>query len=222
MALTLTQVQLSAALRLGDSAEEVAEATRLLAYVTEAITRHLADAYDTAPAAIVNEAAIRLAGYLFDQPNAGRGLSYANAGRNSGAWAILLPFRVHRAGSTGEAVAAAQEAVGSPGNPVTNVAISGGNLVVTFNDGTTRDEPLPVGHDGRQTAPIRPLSDAAVQDAQATGGRRGEQAAANAQADIDAHEANHPSGGAGTDQTARDAAAANAQSAIDDHERSAT
>ena len=107
MALTLTQAELSAALRLGDSAEEIAEATRLLAFVTEAISRHLGDAYDTAPEAVVNEAAIRLAGYLFDQPNAGRGLSFANAGRNSGAWAILLPFRVHRAGSTGEAVAAA-------------------------------------------------------------------------------------------------------------------
>ena len=33
MALTLTQVELSAAIRLGDSAEEVAEATRLLAFV---------------------------------------------------------------------------------------------------------------------------------------------------------------------------------------------
>ena len=152
MAITLTQAELSAAIRLGDSAEEIAEATRLLAYVTEAITRHLADAYDTAPEAIVNEAAIRLAGYLFDQPNAGRGLSFANAGRNSGAWAILLPFRVHRAGSTGEAVAAAQEAVGTPGNPVTNVAISGGNLVVTFDDGTTHDETLAgdAGHDGRR------------------------------------------------------------------------
>ena len=32
----------------------------------------------------------------------------------------LLPFRVHRAGSTGDAVAAAQEAVGTTGNPVTD------------------------------------------------------------------------------------------------------
>ena len=73
MALTLTQGELSAAIRLGDSAEEVAEATRLLAYVTEAISRHLGDANEAAPEAVVNEAGIRLAGYLFDQPNAGRG-----------------------------------------------------------------------------------------------------------------------------------------------------
>ena len=204
MAVNLTQAQLSAALRLGDSAEEVAEATRLLAYVTEAISRHLGDAYEDAPEAVVDEAGIRLAGYLFDQPNAGRGLSFANAGRNSGAWAILLPFRVHRAGSTGEAVAAAQVAMGTPGNPVTDVAISGGNLVVTFNDGTTRDEPLPAGMAGDGT-------DQAARDAAAAAQVTGDgasTAAAAAQSDIDAHEANHPSGGAGVDQAARDAAAA--------------
>ena len=121
MALTLTQAELSAAVRLGDSTEENAEATRLLAYAIEAIKRHLGDAYEAAPEAVVNEAAIRLAGYLFDQPNAGRGLSFANAGRNSGAWTILLPYRVHRAGTTGEAVAAAQEAVGTPDNQVVGV-----------------------------------------------------------------------------------------------------
>ena len=196
MALTLTQAALSAALRLGDSAEEIAEATRLLAFVTEAISRHLGDAYDTAPEVIVNESAIRLAGYLFDQPNAGRGLSFANAGRNSGAWAILLPFRVHRAGSTGEAVAAAQQAVGTLGNPVLNVAILGGNLIVTFDDGTTRDDPLPAD---------MTTGDGTDQTART--------AAAAAQAEIDAHEATPHN----TDTTARTAAAA-AQADIDAHE----
>ena len=219
MALTLTQAQLSAAIRLGDSAEEVAEATRLLAFVTEAISRHLGAAYEAAPEVIVNEAAIRLAGYLFDQPNAGRGLPFANAGRNSGAWAILLPFRIHRAGSTGEAVAAAQEAMGTPGNPVTNVAISGGNLVVTFDDGTTRTDTLPAGMDGGvldQTA-----RDAAA-DAQATADGRAVQAdidsaVATHTADPDAHHT--PPAGGGTDQTARDAAAT-AQADLDAHESS--
>ena len=215
MALTLTQAELSAALRLGDSPEETAESARLLTYVTEAISRHLGDAYATAPDAIVEEAAIRLGAYLFDAPNAGRGLTYANAGRNSGAWTILLPFRVHRAGSTGEAVAAAQEAVGSPGNPVTNVAISGGNLVVTFNDGTTRDEPLPAGMTGDGTDQTARDAAAAAQGT-ADGATT---AAAAAQSDIDAHEANHPSGGDGVDQAARDAAAA-AQSEINAHEAS--
>ena len=219
MALTLTQAQLSAAIRLGDNAEEVAEATRLLAFVTEAISRHLGAAYEAAPEVIVNEAAIRLAGYLFDQPNAGRGLSFANAGRNSGAWTILLPYRVHRAGTTGDAVAAAQEAMGTPGNPVINVAVVGADLVITFDDGTTRDEPLPAGttRDGAdQTA-----RDAAA-DAQATADGRAVQAdidsaVATHTADPDAHHT--PPAGGGTDQTARDAAAA-AQSEIDAHEAS--
>ena len=94
--MTLTVAELSAALRLGDSAEETAEATRLLAFTTEAVTKHAPDAPDVAH----NEAAIRLAGYLFDQPTAGRGAGYADSLRNSGALAILLPYRVHRAGAT--------------------------------------------------------------------------------------------------------------------------
>ena len=43
---------------------------------------------------------------MFDQPNAGRGAGYADSLRNSGALAILLPWRIHRAGSTGTAAAA--------------------------------------------------------------------------------------------------------------------
>ena len=205
MAISLTQVELSSAIRLGDSAEEVAESTRLLAFATEAISRHLGDAYEAAPVVVVNEAAIRLAGYLFDQPNAGRGLAFANAGRNSGCWAMLLPFRVHRAGSTGEAVAAAQVAVGSPGNPVTNVAISGGNLVVTFDDGTTRDETLPAGMKGDgadQTARDAAAAAQSTADGATT-------VAAAAQSDIDSHEA----GPHNTDAGARTAAAAAAATA---------
>ena len=100
MAVTLTVAELAAAIRLGSSAEETDQATRLLAYVATAVTKHAPDAPDV----VQNEAAIRLAGYLFDQPNAGRGVGYADALRNSGAAAILLPYRVHRAGSTAEAV----------------------------------------------------------------------------------------------------------------------
>ena len=40
MAVTLTAAQLVAALRLSDSPEELAEATRLLAYATEAVTKY--------------------------------------------------------------------------------------------------------------------------------------------------------------------------------------
>ena len=64
MAVNLTAAQLSAALRLGDSSEETAEATRLLAFVTAAVTKHAPDAPDT----IHNEAAIRLAGMPWTPP----------------------------------------------------------------------------------------------------------------------------------------------------------
>ena len=94
MAVSTTVAELRAALRLNDSAEETAEVTRLLAYATEAVTQHAPDASETA----MNEAVRRLAGYLFDQPEAGRGMAYANAMRSSGAARMLLPYRVHRAG----------------------------------------------------------------------------------------------------------------------------
>ena len=103
MVVTITAEDLVAALRLGDSAEETAEVTRLLAYTTEAVTQHAPEASETA----MNEAVRRLAGYLFDQPEAGRGMAYANAMRNSGAARMLLPYRIHRAGYA-DAMAAAQ------------------------------------------------------------------------------------------------------------------
>ena len=99
MAVTITVSALAAALRVGDTTEEAAEVTRLLAYASEAVVKHAPDASDV----VHNEALIRLSGYLFDQPNAGRGVAYAHALRNSGAAAILLPYRVHRAGSTAHA-----------------------------------------------------------------------------------------------------------------------
>jgi len=94
MAVTLTVADLRAALRLNDSAEETAQATRLLAYASEAVERHAPDA----PPAIQNEAVVRLAGYAYDRPEAPAGAGYANELRNSGAASLLLPYRVHRAG----------------------------------------------------------------------------------------------------------------------------
>ena len=94
MAVTITVAELAAALRLGDSAEEVAEATRLLAFATETVQKHAPDA----PAVVQNEAVVRLSGYLFDQPLATRASGFANALRNSGAARMLLAYRVHGAG----------------------------------------------------------------------------------------------------------------------------
>ncbi len=95
MAVTITAGELADALRLGSTPEETAQAARLLATATEAVTKHA----PAAPDAIHNEAAIRFAGYLYDQPYAPRGDGWSNALRNSGATALLLPYVVHRAGA---------------------------------------------------------------------------------------------------------------------------
>ena len=98
MAVTLDAVGLAAALRVGDTPEETSEVTRLLGYAAEAVVQHAPDAPDV----VHNEAVIRLAGYAMDRPTASRGSSYANVLRNSGAASALLPYRVHRAGSTAD------------------------------------------------------------------------------------------------------------------------
>ena len=49
---------------------------------------------------------IRLAAYLFDQPNAAAGAQFANGMRNSGAARILLPYRVVGLGVAGGATGA--------------------------------------------------------------------------------------------------------------------
>ena len=84
---------------MGDTTEETAEATRLLAYATEAITQYAPDA----PDATANEAAVRLAGYLYDAPFAARGATYAAALINSGAASALAPYREQRGGAVQEA-----------------------------------------------------------------------------------------------------------------------
>ena len=103
MAVTLTVDALKTALRLGDTTEETAEATRLLAYCTAAVTKHAPGSTAApVPDAVHNEAVRRLAGYLFDMPSAGRGAAFADALRNSGTLQVLAPYRTHRAGVVAE------------------------------------------------------------------------------------------------------------------------
>ena len=109
MAITITVSELLSALRMGTTTEETAEATRLLGYASQAVSDYLGTAYEGTPASVVNEAAIRLSGSLFDQPYASRGQGFAASLANSGAGSILLPYRIHRAGSV--AAAAAQGAI---------------------------------------------------------------------------------------------------------------
>lgn len=112
MAVTITVAQLASAIRVGSTAEETAEVTRLLAYATEAISNHLGDAFADTPDVVVNEAAVRLVGYLYDSPHASARDSFAFALRNSGAGRMLAPYQVHRLGTTGEAAAAAAATAG--------------------------------------------------------------------------------------------------------------
>lgn len=116
MAVDLTAAQLLAALRLSDTTEETAQATRLLAFATATVERHLgAVQYAATPATILNEAVIRIAGYEFDKPTASRGTSHADSLRNSGAAEMLLPYRVHRAGTTAGAESSSSSSTGGPG-----------------------------------------------------------------------------------------------------------
>ena len=149
MAVTFTATELAAALRLGDSSEELVEVTRLLDYASEAVDQYAPDASDAAH----TEACRRLCGYLYDMPEAGRYDAYANAMRNSGAGRVLLPFRVHRAGpASDDDLAAAQQAVGTTGNPVVDVTYLGDLLTVTYSDGATEEFTVAGGSGVDQTA----------------------------------------------------------------------
>ena len=102
MALTLTAAELAEAIGVDSAA-----AARLLPVATALVTRYAPDA----PAAISNEAAIRCAGWLSEQPNAAitsetEGdirTSYApsmlSALRHSGGMALLSPWKNRRAGA---------------------------------------------------------------------------------------------------------------------------
>ena len=117
MAVDIGVAALSEAIRVGDSAAESAEVTRLLAFATEAIERHLGDAYATAPDEVLNEAVVRYVGYLFDQPTASRGRAFSNALVNSGCAAILLPYRQIGGTGLGRGEAAGQSQSGTTPTP---------------------------------------------------------------------------------------------------------
>ena len=98
MAVTLTVDQLRDGVRAGDTQQETDVLTRLLAVATAMVEKHAPNA----PEAVQNEAVVRVASYLFDQPNASARQAYSSAFRNSGARGLLLPWRVHGLGVVGE------------------------------------------------------------------------------------------------------------------------
>ena len=99
MAVTATVSDVARSIRAVVSTEVTAELTDLLAYASGEVTRIAPNAPDAAH----NRAAIAIVGYIYDRPTAGRAMLYSNVLRNSGAGAMLLPYRTHRAGSTGKA-----------------------------------------------------------------------------------------------------------------------
>ena len=100
--MTLTAVELAETIGVDSTT-----ATRLLAVATALVTRYA----PAAPDAITNEATIRCAGWLAEQPSAAIrsetegdvSTSYApsmqSALRHSGAMALLSPWKVRRAGA---------------------------------------------------------------------------------------------------------------------------
>ena len=151
MAIDVTVDVVIAAIRVGNTAVEVAEVTRLRDYAIAEIAQHLGDAYADADPTILNEAAIRLIAFLYDGPSVARGVAFANALRQSGASRMLYRFIVHRAGLATPEAATAQ-GVGTTSNPVVDVTVERGELVITYADGTTEDIDLPSGNDVGQTA----------------------------------------------------------------------
>ena len=104
MAVTITAEQLATALR-----QPADVAARLLPVAAEQVEDYAPDA----PEATQNEAVIRCAGYLAQQPSDARrsttvggissswAVTHTSALRHSGAMALLSPFTVRRAGAIG-------------------------------------------------------------------------------------------------------------------------
>ena len=145
MAINLTVSQLLSALRMGASTEETAEATRLLGYATEAISRHLGSAYEgTAEQICRMRLAIRLAGHLFDQPYASRGTSamrprWPTVARE----ASCCPTKSRGPEVRRRGCGPGSAESGTVGNPVVQISIVGNDLVVEYADASTADVPLP-------------------------------------------------------------------------------
>ena len=196
MAVTISITELLAALRMGDSAEETAEVTRLLDYATLAVEQHAS----AAPTIAQNEAVRRLAGFLFDMPEASRGMGFANALRSSGAARMLLPYKIHRLGLS-DAVAEAQATVGSTDNPVTAISYSGDVLTVTYADGTSEDFTIMSGVGGGADQTARDAAEDAQTraDSAYTKADAAESLAETTETGLEAHEATpHGGGGAPT------------------------
>ena len=96
---------LAAALRLGDGesdpVEPLASVLELVKLASEALIEARLDPDREAPEALRDEATIRVAAYLYDQPHAASGQRFTSAWYGSGASALLAPWARRRAGAIG-------------------------------------------------------------------------------------------------------------------------
>ena len=119
MAVTIGIEEVKRSIRVGDSEAETAEVGRLLALATIIVQ----DYAPHAPGALQDEAAIRLIGYLYDQPTLSRPGQYSAAVRNCGMASLLSQYRSIRAGGIGAAPGTgAGGAVLPPGSDRGNVS----------------------------------------------------------------------------------------------------
>ena len=96
--MAVTLAELAAALRLGSGAEP-AEPVRGILSRALSVGQSLVEQHaPAAPEDIRDEAAIRVAGFIFDMPTAAQGDRYAFAFRSSGAAGLLAPWTSKRAG----------------------------------------------------------------------------------------------------------------------------
>ena len=101
VAVTIVLTSFQKELRLTGLGSEMDISTRLLLYVTTAISEYLgATAYASTPDDVANQAAILLGQYIYDRPTASAGVRFANVFRNSGAAYVLAPYRSHNGGLT--------------------------------------------------------------------------------------------------------------------------
>ena len=118
MAVDVTQ--LAAALRIGDGTTvpeepQLSVLTRVLTLARVYIDRY---ASVGTPDAVIDQAVVQFAGYLYDQPDAPRGGGHSVAFRNSGALAVLEPWKTRGIGPLGDepaAVTPQTPGVGGPG-----------------------------------------------------------------------------------------------------------
>ena len=105
VAVAITPADLGAALRIDLPADSDLSGLidRLIGASVQVCARFVGS---NAPNEVADESVVRLAGYIFDSPEAPMGTGFAGAFRNSGAMALLSPWKKRRAG-----------ALASPSNP---------------------------------------------------------------------------------------------------------